>query len=247
VPSDLNFAIGAAKILAIDLALAGDNALVIAMAARTLDPSQRRAAILIGAVLAVVIRVLATIFVTGLLGVPWLSAIGGLLVAWIAVRLVVEDEEAAGAEHRIQGFWHAVRVIAAADFIMSLDNILAVGGASGGHFELVIFGLLVSIPLVIFCSRWIAELLERFPVLAEVGAAILGYTAGEMVLADIVRHPNSGRGLVPAEALGWAVHGVEWGLRLGMAVLVVTVARVWLAARRRRARLTGSHGPTTPE
>ncbi len=232
---DLQTLKGSFQIILIDLALAGDTAVVIGMAAATLPPVQRRTAILLGAGMAVGMRIVATLFVTKLLGIPWLSTIGGLLVSWIAVKLVVEDEEAAGPDHQIQGFWHAVRVIAFADLVMSVDNVLAVGGASHNDWRLVVFGLILSIPLVMFCSQWIAQLLARYPRLAEVGAFVLGYTGGEMILHDLIRRHGGTHGLVSEELLGWAVHPVEWGLRLGMGLAVLAIARIWVSQREKRA------------
>jgi YjbE family integral membrane protein len=230
----LDVLLGSASILLIDLVLAGDNAVVIGMAARTLAPRQRRAAIMSGALLAVVFRVLATMVVAQLLAIPFLSAVGGLLVAWIAVRLVVEDESA-DAAHEVDGFWRAVRVIVVADLIMSADNILAVGGASGGRWELILFGLVLSIPLVMFCSSGIAALLDRYPRLAELGAAVLGWTAGQMILHDLLRHGSTGHGLIPEAALGAWLPVLTWGLRLGLAVGVVALARYLVRAKERRA------------
>jgi len=225
---------GSLQIILIDLALAGDNAVVIGMAARTLSPRQRKVAILLGAGLAVGMRIVLTLFVTQLLLVPWLNAIGGLLVCWIAVKLVVEDEEAAGPGHHIQSFGHAVRVIAFADLIMSTDNVLATGGAAKGHWELIIFGLVLSIPLVMFCSGWISQLLERYPRLADLGAFVLGYTGGEMILHDLIRAPGHERGLVPQELLGPWHWVVAFGLRVAMGVAVVGIARLIVKSRERR-------------
>ncbi len=225
-------AVGALKIIAIDLVLAGDNAVVIGMAARTLSPSQRRGAIIIGAAMAVIIRVIATLFVSRLLSVPFLSLVGGILVAGIAVKLLIEDEQVAD-HHEIQGFWHAVKVIAVADIVMSLDNVLAVGGASGGHDGLIIFGLLLSIPLVMFCSQGISVLLDKYPRLAEVGAAILGWTGGEMVAHDLIYHESTKRGIIHIEQTGF-VHTILAHIpHAAMLVVVLVLAHLILARKRR--------------
>jgi YjbE family integral membrane protein len=182
---DFEFIFRFASITLIDTVLAGDNALIIAMAARTLPPTQRRVAIISGAGLAVLIRVAVTFAVAQLLLIPFLSAIGGLLVGWIAVKLLIDQKEVEHSHGQAaKGFWHALWIIAVADFIMSTDNILAIGGASGGDFGLILFGLGLSIPIIMFCAGWIAGLMDRYPVLVYVGAAVLGWTAGHMVVND---------------------------------------------------------------
>ena len=182
---DLEYILRFASITLIDIVLAGDNALIIAMAARTLPPTQRRVAIITGAGLAVVIRVAVTFAVAQLLQIPFLSAIGGLLVGWIAVKLLIDQRQVEESHGQaVRGFWHAIWIIAVADFIMSTDNILAIGGASGGDFGLILFGLGLSIPIIMFCAGWIARLMDRYPGLVYVGAGVLGWTAGHMVVND---------------------------------------------------------------
>lgn len=229
---------GSAQIIMIDLVLAGDNAVVIGMAARTLAPRQRRAAILIGAFAAVALRVVATIMVSQLLGIPFLSAVGGLLVAGIAVKLLIEDEEVEDDAHKkeVSGFWHAVRIITVADVIMSVDNVLAVGGASKGHMELIIFGLLLSIPLVMFCSNWIAQALDRWPRLAELGAAVLGWTGAEMIWHDLVRHEKDTFGLIDAHALGSAEGIIGLLIKAGAAIGVVALGRYIVAQHHKKKK-----------
>lgn len=173
------------SITLIDIVLAGDNAVIIAMAARPLPPQQRKTVIIIGTVLAVVLRVLTTFIVAQLLLVPFLSAAGGILVGWIAVKLLQEQEEMEGGHGKeARGFWHAIWIIAVADFIMSTDNIIAIGGASRGSFGLILFGLGLSIPIIMFCASWIANLMDRYPWLAYVGAGVLAWTAGLMIVDD---------------------------------------------------------------
>lgn len=172
------------KIVVIDVALAGDNAVVIAMAARTLPKSQRYKAIAFGAAAAIVMRVTITVVVTHLLQIPLLSAVGGAVVLWIAAKLLVEEEEAEGPGHQAKSFWHAIWIIAVADFVMSTDNMLAVAGASGGAWERILFGLGLSIPIIMFCSGVIAGLMDRYPILADIGAGILGWTGGDMIVED---------------------------------------------------------------
>jgi YjbE family integral membrane protein len=171
------------KIIVIDLVLSGDNAVVIAMAVKSLPPQIARRAALIGAAGAVLLRVFFAALAAILLVVPYLQAIGGAILFWIAFKLLVGDEEAHDAGD-VKGFWHAVRIIVLADIVMSLDNILAVGGAAHGNLLLLSFGLALSIPIVLFGSQVLTGLIHRWPLLAYVGAGVLAWTAGEMVLHD---------------------------------------------------------------
>ena len=169
------------KIIWIDLLLSGDNAMVIALAVRNLPPTQRKWGAVMGAGAAVALRVILTVFVTQVMTVPWLKLVGGLLLFWVALKLVVEKEE---DEHQVAGansLWSAVWTIVVADAVMSLDNVLAIAAAADGHFGLVIFGLLLSIPLVIAGSGLILWLIDRFPVVIWAGAALLGSLAGGMI------------------------------------------------------------------
>jgi YjbE family integral membrane protein len=222
---DAGYILAFIRITLIDIVLAGDNALVIAMAARTLPPTQRRIAIITGAGLAVAIRVAVTFAVAQLLQIAFLSAIGGLLVAWIAVKLLIEQKEVEESHgEAAKGFWHAIWIIAVADFIMSTDNILAIGGASRGDFGLILFGLGLSIPIIMFCAGWIARLMDHYPWLAYVGSAILGWTAGLMVVDD----------KKVALLLGldhWAIKRlVELGFALG--VILIGKWILWFRGRR---------------
>jgi YjbE family integral membrane protein len=172
-----------AKIIAIDVVLSGDNAVVIAMASRTLPSDLQRKAIFWGGAGAIGLRVVITALVAYLLNVPFLQLLGGLFLLWVSYKLLVGEDEAqnvkAGANLR-----EAVTTIIAADFVMSLDNMLAVGGASHGSMILLFTGLLISMGVIMFCSRIIANLMNRFAWLVYVGAAILAWTAAEMVLQD---------------------------------------------------------------
>ena len=217
-----------ARIILIDIVLAGDNAVVIAMAARTLPRHQRYQAILFGAIAAIVIRVGVTIVVSFLLQVPFLSALGGALVLWIAAKLLVEDVEVQESAHEAKSFWHAIWIIAVADFIMSTDNMLAVAGAAEGHQSRILFGLALSIPIIMFCSGMIARLMDRYPILADIGAAILGWTGGKMIVDDVRVLPRLGSHAAWAH---WLVPGV-------CALGVVVVGRAW--ARLQRARAAGA-------
>jgi len=174
------------QIIWIDLLLSGDNAVVIALACRSLPEKQRKWGILLGAGAAVGLRIVFALVVSYMLGVPFLKVVGGLLLFWIAVKLVLDGE---GGEHHVESadsLWKAVRTIAIADAVMSLDNVVAIAAAARGHAELFIFGLLLTIPLIIFGSQLILKLISRFPILVWFGAALLGWIAGEMLVSDKV-------------------------------------------------------------
>lgn len=181
----LQWALAVFNIVWIDIVLAGDNAVVIALAVRGLPARQRRLGIIFGAGAAVVLRGVLTIATTHLLSVPFLKLIGGLMILWIAFKLLKQSEvEESSDKAGAQGIGQAVWMIIVADITMSLDNVLAVGGAAGGHNALILFGLALSIPLVVFGSELISRLMVRYPVIVFLGAAILGKVAGEMMLTD---------------------------------------------------------------
>ena len=173
-----------AAIVVIDLVLAGDNAIVIALAARNLPKTLQRRAIIWGTVGAVVVRASLTVAVLWLLEVPGLMGAGGVLLAWIAYRLLAGDD--GGKDHEVAaatGFWGAMRTIVIADAVMGMDNVLAVAGAAHGSVLLVVAGLVISIPIVVWGSTLILNWIERFPALLYVGGGVLAWTAAKM-LAD---------------------------------------------------------------
>jgi YjbE family integral membrane protein len=179
------FWFGVMSIIMIDLLLSGDNALLIALACRNLPHNLRKKGILLGMAGAVSLRVLLATVAVALLNIPYLKAFGSLLLLWIAVKLLIGEEE---GEHEVDGpqkLWAAVKTIIIADFVMSLDNIIAIAGASQGKPALLWFGLLVSIPLVVFGSQILVSLMDRFPWIIALGAGILGWTAGHMFVTDI--------------------------------------------------------------
>lgn len=180
---DWNIAISMINIIMIDLVLSGDNAVVIGMAARKLPPEQQKKAIMLGAGIAIFLRGSLTIIAAYLLNIPYLMTIGGLLLLWIAVKLTKNEEEGAEVESS-NSLRSAIKTIIVADAVMSLDNVLAVAGAAMGEAWLVIFGLVVSIPIIMWGSGLVAKLLNQFPWLIFVGAAILGYTAGGLIIED---------------------------------------------------------------
>ena len=172
------------SIVLIDLVLAGDNAVVIAMAVKNLRGRDRRLGIILGSGGAVLIRVICTFLVSRLLNMSFVKLLGGAVVLWIAVKLLTEGakEESHGRECR--SVWQALRIIIVADLSMGIDNMLAVGAASGGNLFLLLFGLILSIPLVVFMSAWLSMLMDRFPIILWVGAAVLGKVGGEMMITD---------------------------------------------------------------
>lgn len=183
--SSSQFWVSLLQIIWIDLLLSGDNAVVIALACRSLPEKQRKVGIWLGASAAIGLRIIFALVVTYLLLVPYLKVVGGLLLFWIAVKLAMGEEE----EHsNIEGgttLWQAVRTIAIADAVMSLDNVIAIAAASRGHPELFIFGLLLSIPLIIMGAQFLTSIITRYPILIWLGAALLGWIAAEMILGDI--------------------------------------------------------------
>ncbi|VFU07644.1 TerC family protein [Methylocella tundrae] len=171
------------QIIWIDIVLSDDNALVIAMASRSLPKRQRRWAIVLGASAAVLLRIIYTLLFLQALALPFIKIAGGAILMMIAIRLVGEEEreEEAAAPTSI---WSSIRIIVIADAVMSLDNVIAVAGAAQGSMALIIFGLVLSIPLVVLGSTFLIALLERFPALVWIGAGILGWVAGELIGSD---------------------------------------------------------------
>jgi YjbE family integral membrane protein len=175
-------------VIIIDLVLAGDNAIVIGLASRNLPKAQQKQAIIWGTVGAITIRIIATVFVVWLLNIPGLHLVGGLILIWIAYKLLVEEEENEDIKSS-KTLAGAIRTIIIADVMMGLDNVLAVAGAAHGNFMIVILGLLISIPLVVWGSQLILKLMERFPFLIYIGAGVLALTAGKMLLAENIIAP----------------------------------------------------------
>ncbi|HBI02509.1 MAG TPA: hypothetical protein DDY49_00580 [Paenibacillaceae bacterium] len=171
------------SIIVIDLVLAGDNAIVIGLAARSLPKSQQKKAIIWGTVGAIIIRATATIFVVWLLKIPGLLLVGGLILIWIAYQLLVKEEGSENVKSSTS-LIGAIRTIIIADVMMGLDNVLAIAGAAHGHFFLVVIGLLISVPLVVWGSQVILKWMEKFPALIYIGAGVLAMTAAKMVAEE---------------------------------------------------------------
>lgn len=222
------------QIIIINIILSGDNAVVIALACRSLPPKQRKWGILLGALVAVVMRIVFTIGVTSLMNMPWLKVGGSLLLFWIAVKLLAEqggDAEVAEST----SIWGAVRTVAIADLVMSLDNVLAIAAAAKGNWTLIIFGLVISVPLIVFGATLVMYLLNKFPILVWAGAALLGWIAGEMLIQDQALLPF----LKPiADALGMSMHTLEM---VDAAIGAAFVVLAGLMIKRMHKAPEGSH------
>ncbi len=175
-------------IVLIDLLLAGDNAVVIAMAVKTLSPKERKLGIAFGAGVAVVLRIGLTFFAAQLLLTPWIKLVGGVLIFWIAIKLLTDAAEEEETGKHAHNLLSAVWYILVADITMSTDNILAVAGTSKGNFGLLLFGLGLSIPFVIFTSTLLSRIMDRYPIVIWIGAAILGRVGADMIMTDPVVH-----------------------------------------------------------
>jgi YjbE family integral membrane protein len=211
-------------IIGIDIVLSGDNAVVIALASRSLPAHQRKKAIFWGSFAAIAMRVTLTFFAVQLLQFPWLKVVGAVLLFWIGVKLLLpedaSDETIDAPEHLLA----AIKTILVADFVMSLDNVVAVAAASKDSLLLLILGLAITIPLIIFSSTILLKLMDRFPIIITIGAALLGYVAGDMLVTDLA-------------VKGWVLANAPWlkyAVPIGGALFVVAAGR--LIAKRHAAR-----------
>jgi len=218
------------QIIVIDILLGGDNAVVIALACRNLPARQRRAGVVWGAAGAIVLRVLLITVAVALLQVPLLKLVGGVLLLWIGIKLVVptDDGHDEGKLHGSDRLLAAIKTIIVADFVMSLDNVVAIAGVAeqsdpSHRTGLIVFGLLVSVPFIVFGAQVILKLLDRFPVIVTAGAALLGWIAGGLIVGDPVAAP-----LLPAGDT------LKYAAAIAGAVFVVVAGR-WLARRRAAA------------
>ena len=209
-------------IVLIDLVLAGDNAIVIALAARNLPPNLRQKAIVWGTVGAIGVRSVMTIGVVWLLQVPGLMALGGAALLWVAYRLLAEDGGGDAHGPVVTSFWGAMRTIVIADALMGVDNVLGVAGAAHGAFDLVVIGLLVSVPIVVFGSSVVLKLVDRFPVIIQLGAAVLAFTAAKMIVGE----PLLDSVFDPSAMARWSTYAV---------CIAGVLAAGWLATRSRRS------------
>ena len=222
--SPVQFLLNAGSIVMIDLLLAGDNALVIAMAVRSLPRRERRIGTAGGAAAAVVLRIALTAIAAQLLNLSFVQMAGGLLILWIAVKVLIDASDPPESTPAPKRFWQAVWYIVLADVTMSTDNILAIAGASHGHIALIVFGLCLSIPFIVFSANFLADIMERFPATVYLGAAILGKVGGEMIVTD----PFLVRRLHPTDTVRYIVEGV-------LAVALVIAGKVIADTRRRHA------------
>ena len=230
-----DFWIGLGKIIWVNLLLSGDNAVVIALAARSLPPQQQKMAVFWGAGAAVIMRIVLTIFAVALLTLPWLKIVGGLLLLWIGIKLLVPEDDGddiASSDNLFQ----AIKTILIADLVMSLDNVLAVAAAADSaaptvelvamKYTLLVLGLAISIPIVIFGSTLMLKFMERWPVIITAGGALLGWIAGEMMVTD------------PAID-AWVEHNARWLEEMRVAAIagavLVVIIGMWLAKRQQQA------------
>jgi YjbE family integral membrane protein len=234
---NLRFLTDLLSIVLIDLILAGDNAVVIAMALRSLPKEQRRKGIFLGAGAAVLLRVIVTFFVAQLLQISYVKLIGGAVILWIGVKLFVEGAPGEEAEREAASLVQAIKIIVIADITMSTDNMLAVGGASHGNLFLLLFGLALSIPFVVFTSTLLSVLMDRYPIIVYIGAAILGRVGGEMMITD----PVVVALLNPGEILQYTTQAF-----FAIGVLVVGKLLMRRAGRARRGKLLSSGVETAP-
>lgn len=214
-------------IIFIDLVLAGDNAIVIGMAARRLPPDQQKKAIFWGTFGAVAIRIVATILVVELLKIPGLQLVGGLLLVWIAYKLLIDDSGHKEIKAK-DSLWAAVQTIVIADAAMGLDNVIAVAGAAHGDLLLVIIGLLVSVPIVVWGSTLFIKIVNKFPPIVYIGSGVLAYTAAKMITHEPFIHDFFAAALV------------YW------AFIVLVVAGVLVVGKLRNAKLASRHAHETP-
>src|SRR3954470_1518514 len=226
------FWLGLAKIIGVNIILSGDNAVVIALAARSLPAKQQKQAIIWGAGAAIVLRVILTLFAVALLGLPWLKLVGSVLLFWIGVKLLVpeDDDPDIAANDQLLA---AIKTILVADLVMSLDNVIAVAAAAGGSVTLLVLGLAISIPLVVFGATLLLKLMERFPIIITIGAGLIGWVAGEMLVADSALEGwLTGLGVQYVEGHP-KVGGFSLEILAGMAGIVIVVAAGTLLARRK--------------
>jgi YjbE family integral membrane protein len=236
------FWIGLLKIIGVNIILSGDNAVVIALAARSLPQKQQKQAVFWGAGAAIVLRIILTLFAVALLTLPWLKLVGGVLLFWIGIKLLIPeegDDEIEASEHLIT----AIKTILIADLVMSLDNVIAVAAAAGGSVLLLVLGLAISIPLVIFGATLLIKLMERYPVIITIGAGLIGWVAGEMMITDLALRPwLSGLGVeYRGEALEIKPYlgGVSLELVCGVIGVVIVVAAGTLLAKRKAMAIEG--------
>lgn len=223
---DMELWIALGSITLINLILSGDNAVVIALASRNLPAEQRQKAVIWGSAGAVILRILLTLVAAYLLKIPYVQFLGGLALVYIAVNLLGDKHEEVACDGA-GNFWEAIKVIIFADLIMSLDNVLAIAGVADGHFGLLVFGLVLSVPLVVFGSQMLMKLMDKFPIIIWAGSAILAWTAAKMMVAD--------------EKLGVWFEPYALMLEIGVTVAVLSIG-YWQKKRGEQAGNKETHG-----
>ena len=236
------FWVAVGQIIMIDILLGGDNAVVIALACRKLPPAQRTKGILWGTAGAIILRVILIFFALTLLAIPFLKIVGALLLLWIGVKLLApEHEDAHGNIAGSDKLWAAVKTVIIADLVMSVDNVIAIAGAAQGAGEghqmpLVIFGLLVSIPIIVWGSQLVIKLMDRFPMIITLGGMLLGWIAGTMLISDPA--------VVRLDAWTWVpkipqTDTIKYAAGIAGALLVLAIGK-WVASRRPKAHETAA-------
>ncbi len=228
---DADYILAVLRIIGINIVLSGDNAIVIALACRSLPWRQRVIGIILGAGAAVVLRIAFTLVVQQLFDLPWLKLVGGVILLWIAVKLLMGEEADEESVKSGANIWEAIKIVAIADIVMSLDNVLAIAAAAGGETQLIILGLIISIPLVVFGAGVLTWILDRLPILVWAGSALLGWVAGELIATEPVLQSYV---LSIAQTFGVSVKVVARTIETAGAVLVVLVG--WLILRASRTR-----------
>ena len=239
-----DFWIAVGQIILIDILLGGDNAVVIALACRQLPPNLRTRGILWGTAGAIFLRVVLIFFALTLLAIPFLKLVGAILLVWIGVKLLVPDEEGHGDIQASDKLWAAVKTIIVADLVMSVDNVIAIAGAAesagGDHkMPLVIFGLLVSIPIIVWGSQLVIKLMDRFPTIIVIGGMLLGWIAGTMAVTDpaVLGHVPTTAPLREG-ALPEVIASVRYGAGVAGALLVYLIA---MLVKRNRKSAAEAH------
>jgi YjbE family integral membrane protein len=215
------FLLALVQIIWINILLSGDNAVVIALACRSLPEQSRKWGVMLGAGVAVALRILFTVMVASLLDLPYVKLVGALLLVWIAVQLITAENEDQDVKAS-QSLWVAVRVIAVADLVMSLDNVVAIAAAAKGSMTLIVMGLVMSVPLIVFGATLIISILDRYPVLVWAGAALLGWVAGGLFVSDP---------LIYSSQPNWSFELIEESASSIGAILVIGLG--WLLTRRK--------------
>jgi YjbE family integral membrane protein len=219
---DWTFFSGLLSVIIVNVILSGDNAVVIAMAVRSLPRQQRQKGIIIGAAGAVLLRIIFTLFVARMLQTPYLKLIGGSIIVWLAVKLFTDVTSEEDADREAGTIWQAIKIIVIADVTMSLDNVLGVAAAARGSSFLLVFGLATSIPIMVFASNLLSMLMDKYPLVLYFGAAVLGKVGAEMIITD----PVVTRLLAPSDFFIYMAEG-------GVAIGVIIAGRFWVRFMRR--------------